>query len=217
MYIDLACHDIETTKQDVQKATFVAIENDLNGISILPYFISFAKEFIYNGMTFSCPIDYPDGLNETKIRNHEVLSAIRHGVNTVDLVIQKHHIINSEFKKISDDILSNKKICEDNNTTLRVMLEYRIFSKENLNKCIIILKETGITTMFPSTGHMLDNLVDNLVIGVNTQNDFGIDAIVNGNLWRPDQFQMIQKSEVFGVRLSTNVFLQIKKEHLLGV
>jgi len=217
MYIDLACHNVDMTAEEAQQFVFLAAQRHLGGISLLPFFIPQIQEYVPEGMAIACPVDYPYGHSDTKVRNHEVLSAIRHGCNTIDLVINTHLAINKEFKKLSSDILSHVSICKDNNVTLRIMLDYRLLPSELWKKCMSILQTAGIEYIFPSTGHLVDDYLDNLVVSVNTQDKFGINAITNGNLFRPDQFKTIKKSKVFGIRFNSLSILEAILKTPLGV
>ena len=213
MYVDLAFLTKTATEEETRKAVFTASECNLNGICILSAYIGQMREFVPD-MILSCPIDYPQGSSDIKVRNHAIISALRKGANAVDLVLNHPLAMNRKMNELIEDISSNLQICKEYGASLRMMMEYRMFEDANLFFDIAsLLKEVGVEYVFPATGHRLDNYRDNLICGKVTFEKSGLKVICNGNISSKKQYEEIKKSQVFGVRLTS---LPIIKE-IFGV
>jgi len=202
MYKELCVHKNDILIEDVQKRILSAISRGVHGISVLPYFLPHIVEIIPSGLTLTVPIDYPFGTSTTRLRQHASIAALRKGANTIDLVLNTLDIINNKFDKIETDLISHTKICKERNSSLRIIFEYRILTKEKLYKVCRMVKLYKVEYVLPSTGFMVDECTDNLITSLELQKKFGFKVITNGNLWLQSQYDTIQKSTVFGVRLN---------------
>lgn len=213
MYKELFFYDQSISKDDVQQAIFFVINKEFNGICIPSTFIPFVKDFVQPGINFACPIDYPNGLGDKKVRTHAILSAIKKGVNTIDLVVNLPLFIRNEKRELKD-LVGNLNLCNDNNTILRVMFEHRLVEKDQIIHVARVLDKIGIEYLLPSTGHIFDDPIDNLITCVNiTNHTKNMHLIANGNITTKQHYDNIQKSGVFGVRFnSINII-----KHVFGV
>lgn len=202
MYNELQIYSRELTQDKAREEMFVAIKHGFSGISTSIYFIPSMVEIIPTGMVLSCAVSYPDGTLDTKIKQHETLSAIRKGANAIDFVLNPHLISAKKMQEMCDDILANLEICKENNATLRVMMEYRVFEPSLLLDICYLVRECGVEYAFPSSGHMLDNSTDNLLMSMAIQKA-GLQAITNGNIYKKDQYSSVLKSGIFGVRFKS--------------
>ena len=201
-YRDLACYDVTIDDKTLQQSVFTAIDYNLNGISVLPCYLKKVIDIIPEGFVLSCVIDYPNGNLHTTTRNHAAIKAIHGGANAIDLVISHNDIINKNLDKLTDDIESILRICKDNHTTLRLMLEYRLnlLELETLRTIVTVANELGIEYFFPSTGFRVDSYIDNILVGKYLSKNIEINVITNGNFWTKDQYIKIIGADLYGVR-----------------
>lgn len=203
MYVDLACLGKTTTEEQTREAVFAASACHLNGVCILSAYVGQMREFVPD-MILSCPIDYPQGTSDIKVRNHAVLAALRKGANAIDLVLNHPLAMNHKMEQLIDDIESNLSICRDNNASLRIMMEYRMFEDAALFFDISnLLKESGVEYVFPATGHRMDNYRDNLICAKVTFEKSGLQVICNGNIVSKDQYEEIKRTNIFGIRFTS--------------
>jgi deoxyribose-phosphate aldolase len=197
MYVDYACYDYALSdnefKQNIESATKLGVTN----ISIHPTNISLLKN--HNIKIYAC-IDYPYGLCDTKSRVFLISQAIKAGIGGIDIVAPTKFIVNRKYDKLRDDIRSNLELCQENNIDIRYILEYRVFNHEILAKVCEILKNLGISTVFPSTGHAIDDINDNLIAAKYLNTKSGISVVCNGNIWTNKQIDNIKNSDVYGIR-----------------
>lgn len=161
-------------------------------------------------ITLSCPIDYPYGLSDTKVRQHQTLSVIRRGATCVDLIVNPVYLINDKRQYLVDDIEANRTICYENNVQFRLVLEYRHFDKDTYYRLVNICKLMKLLYFLPSTGHFVDDYNDNLITCklIKTQHPKA-KIITNGNIWTPEQLEIVEKSGLYGVRLRDNYALSL--------
>ena len=203
MYLEYAIYDKEYNA-DVKKNVFEALDY-VHGLSIPSIFLTDIHDFLPHGITLSCPIDWPNGWSDTKIRAHETVKAIHKGANAIDLVANVIAFVNNKPKAFVEDIKVQKSICDENNVSLRVMTDYRkINDMEQFRKMWSLLKEAGVEYGFGSTGIYTDDHLDIISLCGIIQQNYAINMICNGNIYLPEQFEQVKKSEPFGIRF-TNV------------
>jgi deoxyribose-phosphate aldolase len=206
MYIDFAIIDTDindTQAKDIIK--YVIDNNCVNSITIPYYFSKLIKSYINNnGCDFSCFIDYPLGISDSKTRVFAVDQAIKSGFNTIDVCVPQNLATNRKYDKIREDINSIVEITKNKNVNIRYISEYRKFDHFCLKKICEIFENLGIKYVFPSTSYFLDNLADNILASVflyNNSKDLKI--ICTGNVWTDNHFDTMIKSGLFGFRTTS--------------
>lgn len=199
MYHEFACyHELQSTS--VVKNVFEAIKLGAHGISVPQALLRYVSTYIPHGITLSCPIDYPHGLSDTKTRNHSILTAIHHKVNAIDLVVNMAYLINDRIIEFTSDLASAKVICDSNNVTLRIMLDYRNIDEGLFSEMCIALTTLNIEYAFASPGNSAEDYEENILMCYKMQNDFNINAIATGSIYLPEHYNVAKESKIFGVR-----------------
>lgn len=146
-------------------------------------------------------IDYPYGLACTKARAQDIDFAVKAGCKTVDIVLNSAFIINDDLDLVDKDI----RICQTKtlpyNIELRAIIDYRITEKHLEDLCTILFP-LGITTIITSTGTMPDDTIDNLVVSEHIK-QLGMDVIVCGITRSIDDYRMIKKQGLHGIRFAS--------------
>jgi deoxyribose-phosphate aldolase len=213
MYIEYAYYDLSSneaeTKQNINQAIKLGVQN----LSVLPSYVKMAKSITQN-LLVSCPIDYPLGVLDLKSRISAVEGAIKNGVDIVDVVCPAYPLCHRKYDKFREDIKNLKDLCDYNKIQLRYFLEYRIYSYDLLYKIAQVLLEFDVNICFPSTGHLLDDINDNLIATamINKKTE-KINMIINGNVWNSSQVNLIFKSKPYGIRLNSINSLQLILEN----
>jgi len=204
MYIEYACYDHSLSDDEVKQNISEAINFGIKNIAIHYTYIPLIKPLIYQSepsIILSSPIDYPYGLSDSKTRILAIENAAKAGASVIDITVPSKYISNRKYDKLRDDIKNNILICQKNNLIPRYILEYRVFNHETLAKTCQILKSLGVEYILPSTGHMIDNINDNLIACKYLMAKSGINIICNGNIWTNKQADTVRSSEVYGARL----------------
>jgi len=210
MYIDFAIIDTDLNESKARELLkYITDNNYVNSVTVPYYFIKLIKPYINNGCDFSCFIDYPLGISDSKTRCLAVDQAIKTGFNTIDVSMPQNLAANRKYDKIRDDIKAITDISVPNHINVRYILEYRKFDHFCLKKACEIFENLGIKYVFPSSGYFIDNLADNILASVflyNNSKDLKI--ICTGNLWQNKHFETITKSGLFGFRTTSIHTLQ---------
>lgn len=210
MYIDFAFIDTEINESAARNTIKHIIDNSyVNSISLPIYFTKLIKPFLNNGLDFSCLIDYPLGISDTKTRLCGVKEAINLGFNTIDISMPQNLAANRKYDKIRDDIRSITELVAEKKTNIRYILEYRKFDHHCLKKICEIFENMHIEYVFPSTGYFLDNISDNVIASIFLhKNSENLKIISTGNIWLDKHFESLINSGLFGFRTSSVHTLQ---------
>jgi len=210
MYIEYACYDYSLSDDEIKNNLNFVAKLGIKNISIFPIYIQSIKSLIDEfDLKISCPVDYPFGISDSKIRSASTLTAIKSGASTIDMVAPAKLITNRKYDKIRDDIKNNITICQDNNTQLRYIIEYRVFNHEILAKISTILKSLNIEYILPSTGYMLDDINDNIIACKYLMAKSQIKTITNANIWTEKHIQNIKLANIYGIRFHNIHSLQL--------
>lgn len=201
-YIEYAHYDNASNDNEVKSLIIDAIKYRPNSISVLPTCVKLAKSILTSSLKLSTVIDYPLGIMDQKSRLICVENAISSGCDIIEMVAPSHPLCNRKYDKFREDISKIKELCDSHGTEIRYILEYKVFTLELMYKASQILIEHNIKTVYPSTGYLLDNLSDNILVCglINKKND-KIQLISNGNIWNDSHINLIKKtSSIFGIK-----------------
>ena len=203
MITEFSIYDLATSDEEL-KEIFKSISLlRPNTVCVFLHHIKLAKNLLPGTIKISTPIDYPLGTSDTKTRLSLIETAIKQGVDIVNVVAQPYHLCNRKYEKFRDDIKQINELCQKSNIELRYILEYRIFTYELLYKIAQILLTNGIKTIYPSTGYLLDDINDNIIATVLINKKVPINIISNGNVWNIDQINNINKSSLYGIKINS--------------
>lgn len=174
----------------------------MDGINTSSNYLSKLSSILPSELMLSCPIDFPYGLSDSKIRQHQIISAIKNGANCVDLVVNPVYLLNDKRANLVLDIKAQQNICNDRGVRLRLMLEYRHFDEFIREDMLSICNTLKVGYIFPSTGHFVDDYLDNLIVASNIESSYKrISVITNGNIWNTKQYQEAVKAGIYGIQL----------------
>lgn len=189
-------HEFELAK------IFKLLDRGFGGVCSDIFFARKLKGFLPEGIVLSCPVDYPLGKSDKKVREHETITNLKSGANAIDLVCHRQYLLNNDWISLKEDISTIKNICNDYNATLRVMTNWTDDEDTNIILNIAkLLQEFGMDIFIPSIAFHNDDFVDNLVVSHVTQADTSIPTICNGYMYLDKHVEQFKKATVFGLRL----------------
>lgn len=202
MYVEYACYDYALSDDEVKNNIILATKAGVKNFGIHYTYIPLIRSTIndVNGI-ISSPIDYPYGLSDSKTRSYAIENAAKAGASVIDMTVPAKFIANRKYDKLRDDIKNSIAICQQYNIIIRYILEYRVFNHETLAKTCQILKGLGIEYALPSSGHMIDDINDNLIASKYLMAKSNINIIANGNIWTDKQAESVKSAGIYGVRL----------------
>lgn len=202
MIIEYANFDIANNDTELKSEIGYVCQFNIDTISVLPNSLKVIRAMVPDHISISTPIDFPMGSSDPKSRIAQIEFAAKNGANKVDILVPTHFVCNRKYDKLRDDIKSNTEICQKLNVSIRYILEYRVFTYETLYKVAQIIGSYGISEIFPSSGYMLDNIMDNILAGVMINKKVpNINIICNGNIWNDSQIDNIIKNNLYGLRV----------------
>lgn len=213
MQHELALYEYELEKRDYINQVFEGIKNSkVKIVSMLPQYVNILNKLIPPEIEIASTVDYPLGLNSIKLRNSNVMTVAKYGLNYIDLCINSHLLVNKEWDNMEKDLVSNYKICNDNGCKLRIVYDYRRFSK-GLIDIAPILEQCGIEYFIPSTGFYIDNSYDN-ILAANAFRSINQSTkiILSGNIWTDKHYQSCKKFKPHGIR-----FYYLSNLKMIGV
>jgi deoxyribose-phosphate aldolase len=207
MYIEFQCYDEILTSQ-VEKKIFDAIDCGVDGVSVPVSFLSKISNFIPEGMTLSCPIDYPHGFSDTDLRIHYAMKAVHAGANTLDVVASSYLFYHNK-KEFINDIKSIQNLCKDKGIKLRFMVDCKKLSHpEDFLSFIGLISSAHINYIFCSTGMYAEDPIDNILLCRLAQDHYGFKSISNGNFYLDKHFKRVNQSKIFGIRFNNHTALK---------
>lgn len=211
-YLEYACYDYSLNETETQTNISNANKLGITNFCIFPYSIQTARSSVENPdlISLCVPVDFPYGLSDLKSRNFSVSQLCKQKIKKIDLFVPSKILSNRKYDKFRDDIKSNLEICAENSVQLRYILEYRVFSHEILAKVCNLLVDFGIDTIIPSSGHMIDDINDNLIACSYLNTKSKIKVICNGNIYNQKHIQNLKNANIYGIRFhyinSINLF-----------
>lgn len=208
MYKELAILDKRLSAQEATKQLFKAIHHKLSGVVTYSHNLQHFREIMPEGFTLSCPINYPDGVDDSLIIQNSILNASRKGANSVDVVVPSNLIANIKYDYIAAQMRVYQNICKDEGITLRAMVDYCAFSEADIVDVMLILADVGVEYMITNTNNINDDVFNQLIFANQFKQYPEINIIINSAVWTPRQYNAVLDSKPFGVRINNHNVLQ---------
>lgn len=212
-YIEYALYDLDFNEEEIKSSIDAAISLNVDCLSVPYYLTKSCKAAVKNtNIKIANPIDYPLGILDSLSRNQIVVNAINNGTDSVQIVIQNHYLNYKKYDKLRQDIQSNYEICQKHNISISYILEYRVFTHQSLIKACNLLLEAPIQNIYVSSGHMLDNVEDNIIATILLKEKTGINTIFTGNIWTKNHVQLLKKNNIDSLKLNNINSIRLYKE-----
>lgn len=210
MQHELNLFDFSKSEKEIILAAFDAIDQGIRTIFVPTYYASKLKSLVGKSVNIACPVDYPAGLSETSIRQHACISAINHGADFIDLVVNPLYLLNGEKQALIEDLIVIKGICSLKNKELRVILDYRMFSDSLIFSVANIVQNVGIKHIIPSSGLFVEDYLDNIIMCQLIANkNPSIKTVFNSVRCTQEQYDKIKESRIHCLRLKSFSSLQL--------
>lgn len=152
-YIEHTILKADTSEKDIEKLCSEAVENDLFGVCVPPYFVKMAKQKLAKSKVKIVTVaGFPLGYSSTPAKVEEAKKAMDEGADEIDMVINIAAIKNGDFNFVKNDILSLATIIQLRSRKLKVILETALLSEDEIIKACQICTEVGVDFVKTSTG-----------------------------------------------------------------
>lgn len=153
-------------------------------------------------------IDYPYGLADTKVREHELIFSVRNGVKYADISINRKFLENNDFKKIIEEITIFNKIIKGTGVELRVIIESLYFPVPKLNDICTCLFSYGINYVIFGSGIYNNDINDNIINAAIVNDTVPINIILGTQFCTKESYEILKKSKLSGIRLTSQKSLE---------
>ena len=216
MHLEYCCYNknpIEDVRTEITNV-FDAIGLGFSGVALPLYILrQISHELSDIPLTISCPIDYPLGCGDRKVRQHESLVAVKSGATAIDLVMSPYLLSKGVLETIKKDVSPILGMCEAYKATLRVILNYDLCeTKEEAFEGVKMLREIGAEIIIPSSGFRNDDIFDNILFCRLIEKELGATAICSGRMWLEKHYKSVINSGISGLRVYS-----LKNSNCLGV
>jgi deoxyribose-phosphate aldolase len=213
MKIDFAITHTDRNEAEIKDllSKLSVFKQYVNSITCSYYYLKLLTSFIQEtDISLGCVVDYPLGISDLKSRKLAVEQAHKAGAMIIDITMPQNLVANRKYDKIREDVKVMSDYCNENGLTLRYILEYRVFDHQCLKKLCEIFDSFNMRYVFPSSSYFLDDLSDNLIASVFLhENSKDINIYCTGNAWTDKHFNIIEKTGLYGIRVSSLPSLKI--------
>ena len=214
MIIEYSTYDISLSDEELKNNINEAKSFQPDCICVLLPHLKTTKSILANtDIKLSTSVDYPLGILDSKNRATLIETTAKLGPDIINIVAQPNLFCNRKYDKFREDIKNNLEVCGKYNIELRYILEYRVFTYELLYKVSQILIDGGVSTIYPSTGYLLDDINDNILASAMINKKTPINIVCNGNVWNISQINLINKSNIFGIKVNSINALKLLSEN----
>lgn len=193
--------------KDIDLAVKLVENGTIDNIVIQPYLLSEKEKYAEILAETSVLIDYPFGLQLNKSREFEVITAAKHGISSIDIVLNQHLLNSGHYGLILKELTTLSKIKKDYNLVIRVLLDYTASTEDDILTLAYELPEVDIETVVSSTMMYSDTPVDNIIFSQNISSKTNISVIAASNMWLPKHHKLCKNAGVSGFRSNSIHFL----------
>ena len=151
--------------------------------------------------SLSALIDYPYGLGNPSVREHEILSAIRGGATSINLVLNNLLISSDEIGPVLTELNTLKLICKERKVKLIPIIEYRTLRSYDILDLCPRLYNNGISSIIIGTGTIVDDITDNLITCQQIVSKVGMEVIPCLYFLSSKQLESFVKIDIKTIRL----------------
>jgi deoxyribose-phosphate aldolase len=151
-------------------------------------------------ISIACPIDYPLGAGDKKVRQHESIVALKSGANSLDVTMNPYLFKKNSKGAIYKDINPIATICSEHGAELRVIINYELYDTQDAIEVCGILADVGVDAIIPSAGFSNDDIFDNIMFCKILEEDLGIPSICTGRMWLDKHYKAALNSQISAIR-----------------
>jgi deoxyribose-phosphate aldolase len=153
-YIDHTLLKPGCTVEAFNKLCAEAAENKFAAVCVPPIFVPLAVQNLKDtGVKTATVIGFPFGYSAIEAKVAEIVLAILHGADELDVVINYTAIKNGDWQYIANEINTIMPILKKQNKCIKVIIESGELTNDEIIKCCDIYGAAGVDFMKTSTGY----------------------------------------------------------------
>mgnify|MGYP001097226187 CR=1 FL=1 len=141
-------------KEEIQQLCNEAIKFKFASVCVPPYYLDLVDEMIgQDPDVLSCTvIGFPLGYETTEMKKQNVLTAISHKADEIDVVINVAAIKNGDWDYVKNELVELRMVCSQNDKILKIIFETCYLENKEIAKLAQLCAETGVDFVKTSTG-----------------------------------------------------------------
>lgn len=149
-YIDHTLLKPETTQKQIEDLCKVALDYNFYSVCVQPHYVHLASQLLSGTSTLPITVvGFPLGNNTPETKLFEAKNAIENGAQEVDMVLNIAAMKSKDFDFALDDV---KKLVENVDTPVKVIIETALLTKEEKIIAAAIVEESDADYIKTSTG-----------------------------------------------------------------
>jgi deoxyribose-phosphate aldolase len=151
-YFDAALLKTETTAAEIEKLCEEAVRYHFKAVFVNPAYVKFCRNLLDGtGVRIGSVSGFPLGATTTEVKIYEAQENENHGADEIDMVANIGAIKSGDFSLFEKDVAGVRKAL-GHNTTMKVILEASLLTKEEKIKAANICVDCGADFVKTSTG-----------------------------------------------------------------
>jgi len=152
-YLDHTCLRPEAGKGDISQVCREAVDNQLAGVCIPPYYIQHASEHLQaRKVNLVTVIGFPLGYHKISTKAEEARKAIDDGADELDMVINMAAFRSGCMKYVQEDIERITALARMNNKLVKIIIETGLLDEEGIVEACRICADCGVDYVKTCTG-----------------------------------------------------------------
>ncbi len=142
-----------TTHQQVEQICEEALQYGFAAVCIPPIRIKQAVAKLKgSSVKVATVVDFPFGYNGAVVKVLEVMTAIKNGVDEVDIVAHIGAIKEHNWRAVKADLIEAVKLCRQKNIVSKIIIETGLLSSDEIVKMCELCAELQVNYVKTSTG-----------------------------------------------------------------
>ena len=150
--IDLSCVQARNTLTDIQNMVHAAKEHQVICVHSLPCNVLYVKELLQGekDVLLGCPVGFPAGGNNVRVKIYELEKAIEDGVQEIDVVMNIGWIVSENYDAVEKEL--SEIIRHAQNVPIKALMEVSLLSDGMIETASKIAVNAGAAFVKTGTG-----------------------------------------------------------------
>ncbi len=152
-FIDHTVLKSTTSADEVDAVCREAVDYHFAAVCVPPVYVQYAANKLKNTpVKLATVIGFPFGYTYINVKQEEARQAINGGADELDMVINLVALKNADYTYLENEVGAILEIVKKQNTTLKIIIESGILTKQEIIKCCEIYSAFDIDFLKTSTG-----------------------------------------------------------------
>ena len=138
------------TWEEIRQICNDGMRYETASVCIPPSYVEQAKNYVWDRLKICTVIGFPNGYNNTAVKEFETKDALKKGADEIDMVINLGWVKDGRFDLVEKEIRTLKDACGGN--VLKVIIETCLLTEEEKVRMCEVVTNSGADFIKTSTG-----------------------------------------------------------------